>query len=79
LPNGWFAGYSDFDWSFDWRNGGAATIPLGVQTGKVFKLGKVPVSLSLEGAWLPVRPDGSPEWLIGVELTVIFKTYRHPR
>ncbi len=79
LPNGWFAGYSDFDWSFDWENGGAATIPVGVQAGKIFKLGRVPVSLSLEGAWLPLRPDGSPEWLIGVEITVIFKTYRHAR
>jgi hypothetical protein len=79
LPHGWFAGYSDFDWTFDWQNGGAATIPLGVQAGKIFKLGRVPVSLSLEGAWFPERPDDSPEWLIGLELTVIFKTFRTPR
>ena len=77
LPHGWFAGYSDFDWTFDWEQGGAA-IPLGVQAGKIFKLGKVPVSLSLEGAWFPLRPDSTPEYLICLELTVIFKTYRHP-
>ena len=76
LPHGWFAGYSDFDWTFDWRHGGAATIPIGLQVGKIFRMGKLPVSLSLEGAWLPVRPDGTPEWLICVELTVIYKTFR---
>jgi hypothetical protein len=76
LPNGWFAGYSDFNWSFDWKNGGAATIPLGLQAGKIFKVGKVPVSLSLEGAWIPVRPSDTPEYLVCLELTVIFKTFR---
>ena len=76
LPHGWFTGYSDFDWTFDWENGGAATIPLGVQVGKILKIGKVPVSLSLECAWFPERPAGSPEWLICVELTVIYKTFR---
>jgi hypothetical protein len=76
LPHGWFAGYSDFNWTFDWQNGGAATIPLGLQAGKIFRIGKVPVSLSLEGAWLPVRPDGTPEWLVCLEFTVIYKTFR---
>jgi hypothetical protein len=79
LPHGWFAGYSDFEWTFDWRDGGAATIPLGLQTGKIFKLGRVPVSLSLQGGWFPVRPDSSPEWLVCMELTVILKTFRTPR
>ena len=34
LEDGWFAGLSDFDWEFDWENGGAATVLLGVQVGK---------------------------------------------
>ena len=76
LPHGWFAGYSDFDLTFDWTSGGAATVPLGVQAGKVFRIAKVPVSLSLEVAWVPVRPEGTPEWVIGLELTVIYKTFR---
>ena len=78
LPRGWFAGYSDFEWVFDWRNGGRATIPVGVQAGKIFTAGSVPVSLSLEGAWFPVRPDSFPEWSICFELTIIFKTKRSP-
>jgi hypothetical protein len=50
LPRGWFAGYSDFNWAFDWKQGGAATIPLGLQAGKIFRMGQVPVSFSIEGA-----------------------------
>jgi hypothetical protein len=76
LPHGWFAGYSDFNWTFDWKDGGAATIPLGLQVGKVFKLGQVPVSLSVEAANNVVRPAGAPEWLVCLEFTVIFKTFR---
>jgi hypothetical protein len=78
LPQGWFAGYNDFDITFDWENGGRATVPVGPQAGRIFKIGNVPVSLSLEGAWVPVRPSGSPEWLVGVEFTVIFRTVRTP-
>jgi len=76
LPHGWFAGYGDFDWTFDWQHGGAATIPISLQAGKIFRIGKVPVSLSLEAAWLPVRPNGTPEWLVCLEFTVIYKTFR---
>jgi len=79
LPHGWFVGYSDFDWAFDWKNDGAATIPIGVQIGKVFKIGKVPLSLSIEGANNVARPSDAPKWLACVELTVIFKTARTPR
>jgi len=79
LPHGWFGGYSDFDWSFDWKNGGAATIPVGLQAGKVFSIGKMPVSFSIEGAYLAAHPHGAPDWIIGIEFTVIFPTARkHP-
>jgi hypothetical protein len=33
LPHGWFAGYCDFEWTIDWKNGGAATNPVGLQCG----------------------------------------------
>lgn len=67
LPSGWFGGYSDFDWIFDWRNGGEATIPLGLQAGKAFTVGQVPLSLSFEAAYNVARPDETPRWLLGIE------------
>lgn len=81
LPNNWFAGHSDFNWVFNWQDGGRATIPIGVQAGRVFSIGKMPVSLSLEGAGNVVKPSGQgvPDWQICVEFTIIFKTARSPR
>jgi hypothetical protein len=79
LPDTWFVGYSDFDWTFDWKDGGRATIPVGLQTGKIIKVGNMPVSLSLEGAWVPARPANAPEWLLCLEVTLIFKTIRAHR
>ena len=78
LPAGWFAGYSDFDWTFDWKDGGAATIPMGVQVGKVFKIGSQPFSFSVEAGYDVVRPADSytPRWLVGVEFDVIIPGHR---
>jgi len=81
LPGNWFAGYSDFDFVFDWENGGRATIPVGAQAGRVFIIGKVPVSLSIEAAANVVKPSntGTPDWQMNIEFTLIFKTIRGPR
>ena len=68
---GWFLGYSDFNLSFDWENGGAATIPVGIQAGKVLELAGLGFSASLEGGAAVVRPSSFPRWLIGIELTAI--------
>ena len=35
LKEGWFVGFSDYNFSFNWESGGAVTVPLGVQVGKV--------------------------------------------
>jgi hypothetical protein len=76
LPHGWFAGFDDFDLTFDWENGGAPTIPVGVQVGKVFSIGKQPVTFSVEGAYNVLTPSGTatPHWLIGIEFTMVFGT-----
>lgn len=75
FADGWFAGYGDFNWSFDWENNGQTTIPLGLQAGKVVSLKSLPISLSLEGCWLAVHPDNTPEWLMGFECVLIFPEF----
>ena len=79
LPDNWFAGYSDFNFVFDWENNGRATIPVGAQVGRVFNIGRMPVSLSIEGAANVVKPsnEGVPDWQINLEFTHIFTTIRH--
>jgi hypothetical protein len=63
---GWFAGLSDFNWTFDWERHGAALIPAGAQFGKVVTLGRQPVTLAPAGSSkaltrMTQRP-GPPRW-----------------
>ena len=80
LKEGWFVGLSDFNWSFNWQNGGAATIPLGGQIGKVLRIGKQPVSVAFEAGGAAARPSGlgNPGWILGFEITPIFSFHLGP-
>ena len=73
--HGWFVGMSDYDLTFDWENGGAASIPLGVQVGRVFHVGKQPLSLSIEAGGTVKSPASLPDpgLILGIEFGVIFK------
>jgi hypothetical protein len=81
LQHGWFAGMTDYNWSFNWEKGGAATIPLGVQVGKVVRIGRQPVSLSVEAGGTVVRPEDTPNpgWILGFELSPIFNFHLGPK
>jgi hypothetical protein len=80
LPEGWFVGLTDYNWTFDWKNNGAATIPLGVQVGKVVRIGKQPVSLSFEVGGAALRPAHTPNpgVIIGFAITPIFNFHLGP-
>jgi len=72
LAGGWYAGMSDFNTSFDWEDGGAATIPLGLQVGKVQSIGKQPFSFSMEAGYNVARATSTtPHWELGIEATAI--------
>jgi hypothetical protein len=76
FPGAWFAGYPDFELSFDWQNGGAATIPVGLQIGKVVDFGRRPFLFAIEAAKLVAKPDDLPsDWVIGLEATWIIKRH----
>lgn len=80
LKEGWFVGLSDYNFSFNWEDGGAATVPLGVQVGKVLTFFKQPISLSVEAGGTAVRPAGTPNpgWILGFELSPIFNFHVGP-
>lgn len=80
IKNGWFAGLSVFNWNFDWEDGGAATIPLGVQVGKILRIGKQPVNLSVEVGRAVARPSRTPDpgWIIGIEFSPLFNWHLGP-
>jgi hypothetical protein len=81
LKNGWFTGLSDFNWNFDWEHGGEATIPVGVQLGRIFTIGKQPISLSAEAGKFAASPAYSPYtgWIVGFELAPIFNYHLGPK
>ena len=80
LKKGWFAGLADFNWTFDWEDGGAATIPLGIQVGKILRLGHQPVNISVEFGRSVARPAGTadPGWILGFEFSPIFSWHLGP-
>jgi hypothetical protein len=49
-------------------------VPLGAGIGKMFKIGKLPVDLNTHGYYNVVRPDGSADWQMRVQLKFIFPT-----
>ncbi len=60
--------------------GVSATVPLGMQVGKVVTLGRQPVSLSVEAGGAAVKPAGSPDpgRILGFELSPIFDFHVGP-
>jgi hypothetical protein len=80
LKEGWFVGLSDYNFSFNWENGGTATIPLGAQVGKVVTLGRQPVSMSIEAGGVAHHAANTPDpgWILGFEISPIFNFHVGP-
>jgi len=76
FEGGWFGGLGDFALSFNWEDNGAATIPLGIQVGKLVKVARRHFLVSIEGGGVLTAPGSSPPgWLIGLEVTWIIKAH----
>ena len=56
LPKGFFVRFDPI-WEFDWTHGGAATVPLNIGFGRVFKIGPQAVNAYIQPEWNVVRPD----------------------
>ena len=80
LKDGWYVGMTDYNFSFNWENGGAPTIPLGMQVGKVVRIGKQPMSMSIEAGGAAARPSGvpNPGLILGFEVSPIFNFHLGP-
>jgi hypothetical protein len=75
LESGWYGDIDPpmtFDWTADAANGW--TIPIGADVGKAFNLGSHAMGLQFGAYDLLKRPDGTPQWVIRVQLTALFPT-----
>jgi hypothetical protein len=58
------------DWEAD--SGNQWTVPIGGGFGKVFRFGKLPVNMSLQGYWNAVHPDNGAEWQMRFQAQFLF-------
>jgi hypothetical protein len=71
LMGPWYVGIGDFTWQFDWTESGAATIPLGLQVGRIVTMGgqRYNLSAELECTAAHLRGATYPKW--GIRLGAV--------
>ena len=73
LPNGWTVGTNP-DMLVDWEasRGNRLTFPVGLQVGKLHKVGILPVKFDVQVQYYAVRPEvNSPKWNLQFQMTPI--------
>jgi hypothetical protein len=73
LPQGWSL-YSNATITSNWTRpqGERWTVPVGGGVGKLFYVGPLPVSLSLQAFYNVVTPTGGPNWSANMQLAFLF-------
>jgi len=71
FPKGWYTSIGDFTWSFDWEDGGAATIPLALQIGRVVAIGGLNWNLAMEGEYTVANAGAAPIWSLRFGLSLL--------
>ena len=71
FPKGWYVGMGDFTWGFNWKDGGAATIPLAFQVGRVVTLAGQSWNLAAEGEYTVVHAGPAPRWSIRLGISLL--------
>lgn len=67
----WYVGSASFDWTYDWKQN-AWTIPLGVQVGRVTRIGKLDYDLSIAFQRTVVHEvEPVPEWGFQFQVTLL--------
>lgn len=73
FDSGWYVDVDPpltFDWTANAANGWS--IPMGADVGKAFYLQSRSMSLQVGAYDFIVRPDGSPQWIIRLQLTLLY-------
>ena len=66
FPGGWYAQFNptnSYDWTAD-----AWTVPVGLDVGKVFDLGRRSITVQLGAYKLVKRPAGAPDWIVRAQV-----------
>jgi hypothetical protein len=73
LNDGWYL-YSNATITSNWEasSGNQWTVPVGGGAGKIFNIGKQPVSASFQLFSNVEKPDGSPDWVANFQFSLLF-------
>ena len=73
LPDGWYLSSSPII-TANWEasSGNTWTVPIGAGAGKIVRIGKLPVNLSLQAYYNVETPDGGPEWQLRFQFAFLF-------
>jgi len=61
----------------NWANhadGQCWTVPVGGGVGKIVKIGKLPVNLSVQGYYHIIHPTAAADWVLRTQITLLFPT-----
>lgn len=72
LYGDWYIGIGDFTWSYDFKDSEGWTIPLGLQVGKIVRIGRYNYNLSAEMLWVPRQDGDGAEPERGVKLGFVW-------
>ena len=70
--HGWFVGTAPIITANEYGSGQKWTVPIGAVAGRVIRIGKLPVKLSLGGYYDVVRPEYGPTWTLQTVVAFIF-------
>jgi len=73
LSDGWSISSSPIltaNWKAD--AGDRWLVPLGGGFGKVFRIGRQPMSFNAQAFWHAVKPDGGPDWSLRIQINFLF-------
>lgn len=73
LPNGWYltsAPIMTANWNAS--SGNKWTVPVGGGVGKIFRVGKQALNVSVQGYYNAARPDFSPDWQLRTTVQFMF-------
>jgi hypothetical protein len=76
LPAGWYVNTGPIITS-NWKasSGNQWTVPLGMGAGKLFKLGKLPVSFTAGYYYYVEKPEGAAKWMLRAQLSFILPKF----
>ena len=75
LGGGWSLSAGDLQFSYDWENSRWLSVPVGIQLGKVAKLGDQPVRFAINPQYNLKNDRGLGEWSVAFTFTTLFPTF----